>query len=360
MSNGNEHQPENVTARLTEDESIRLTGEITGLVSAGLPLSSGLRATAAEMPRSQGRFRSALNAVADSLDGGATVDDALKTAGSPLPEHLRGIVGISARSGRTSQALGKFVSFSTLGADLRWRLWASLSYPLLSMAIASGIFVFICVALVGNFETIYKDFGVPLPRLTMVLLVVARPFYASWDVFLEGIVGLLFFGLLFLLFVNTSTRRGLIGSIPIVGPIFRNISLAEFCHLLALLVDSEIPLPEAIRLSGRGVKDSAIDRAAAAISQDVSAGTSLSAAVARRSVFPSGLSRVLKWAEGTRSLPESLRMIGEMFGSRARAQAEFAGTFLSVLAVLSILFGAAIFAIGLLLPMITLITKLSG
>ncbi len=360
MSNGNEAQPENVTPRLNDEESNRLTGEITGLIAAGLPLSSGLRATAAEMPRSQARFRSAMNAVADSIDGGATVDDALKIAGSPLPEHLRGIVGISARNGRTSQALGKFVSFSTLGADLRWRLWASLAYPVLSMAIATGLFVFVCVALVGNFEVIYKDFGVPLPKLTMVLLVVARPFYTSWNVFLEGIAGLLIFGLLFLLFVDPSTRRGLIGSLPLVGPIFRNISLAEFCHLLALLVESEIPLPEAIRLSGGGVKDSAIGRAATAISQDVGAGMSLSAAVAHRSVFPSGLSRVLKWAEGTRSLPESLRMIGEMFGSRANAQAEFAGTFLSVLAVLSILFGAGIFAVGLLLPMITLISKLSG
>jgi len=360
MWNGSEKTEDSESRRLSDDESSRISDAITGMMTTELPLAPGLRATAAEMPRNQFRLRHALNSVAAQLESGASVDEALGTSGAALPEHLRGLVNITARSGNSGQALGNFVNYSTLGADLRWRLLASLAYPVTTVLFSAGLFLFICVAIVGNFENIYRDFGVPLPTITMLLMTVARPLYNAWDVLLEATAGFFIFAIIFFLFVDTKTKRAIIGSLPLVGTIFRNISLAEFCHLLALLLESKMPLPEAIRLGGTGVKDASVERATVGVSKDVAGGMSLADAVSRRSVFPSGLARVLQWAEKSRSLPESLRMVGEMFASAARSQAEFAGTFLSVLAVLSILFGAATFVVGLLLPMIILISKLSG
>ena len=38
------------------------------------------------------------------------------------------------------------------------------------------------------------------------------------------------------------------------------MSLAEFCHLLALLVNGRLPMAEALRLTGQGVEDASIDQ----------------------------------------------------------------------------------------------------
>ena len=360
MSNGHGEERAGHTGRLPEDVAIRLSEEITGLIAAGLPLASGLRATAEEMPRSERGYRNALFSVANALEAGAPVNEALKTAGAHLPEHLRGLISISSQNGRTTQALGRYVGFSSLGSNLRWQLWASLANPAVAMFLACLLFIVICVTLVSNFENIYKDFGVNLPRITVGLMIIARPFYQSWEVLLEGFLGLLVIGMIFFFVVDRRTRRGIAGSIPVLGPVFRNISFAEFFHLLALLIESEVPLPEAIRLAARAVKDSAIERGAIGVSSDVAQGTSLSKSVSQWHVFPRGLSRVIEWAEGTSSLPESLRMLGEMFASRARSQAEFAGRFLVVLSFMWIFFGTAVFVVGLMLPMISLISALSG
>src|SRR5438309_19850 len=40
-------------------------------------------------------------------------------------------------------------------------------------------------------------------------------------------------------------RRRVANRVPLVGPLWRWSALAEFCHLLALLLDCSIPLPEA-------------------------------------------------------------------------------------------------------------------
>src|SRR5262249_49730530 len=152
----------------------------------------------------------------------------------------------------------------------------------------------------------------------------------------------------------------MLSGIPVVGAVWRNTSLAEFCHLLALLLECEVTLVEGLRLTGVGVPDDSIHRACRGMSRDVEQGLSLSQAVSRQVVCPRGFHRVLTWAEGHQSLPQSLHMLGEMFEARARAQAGFAGSVLGVIAVLSIMFGVAVMVIGLFLPLYTLISKLAG
>jgi hypothetical protein len=53
-------------------------------------------------------------------------------------------------------------------------------------------------------------------------------------------------------------------------------------------------------------------------------------------------------------------MAGEMFEARASSHATFAGTLLGVLSVFLILWGLFTIVAGLMLPIVTLISKLSG
>ena len=91
----------------------------------------------------------------------------------------------------------------------------------------------------------------------------------------------------------------------------------------------------------------------------VESGESLSQAMAERSRFPIGLPRLLRWAENQKSLPEVLHMAGSMFEARARAQSTFVGIVLNFLCVLMV-FGMVLIVPALFMPLITLISRLSG
>ena len=344
--------------RLSDDEVAHLAAQISSLTAAGMPLAPGLHATAEEMPH--GRLRRALESVAGALDGGASVEEAIAAQGNRLPAHLRGLVLVGTRTGKMTQVLSRFVAFVSVGTDLRRRLWISLAYPFLSLILAFGVFVFICTGLVASFENIFKDFGIPLPKVTIALITVSHAFSGTWGVLIDALIALFVLWLLSYVFLNGPTRRSMISGVPVVGAVWRYTSLAEFCHLLALLLECEIPLREALRLTADGVSDATIDRACEGMGADVEQGLSLSQAIAARSVFPKGLARLLRWAEGHQSLSESLHMTGEMFEARARSQAAFAGTVLAVLSVMSVLGGISAVVVGLLLPMITLISRLAG
>ncbi len=347
-----------VGGKLSSDDVARLSEQLGRLTAAGLPLGPGLRATAEEL--GGGSFRRVLHALADALDRGATLQEAVAQQGAHVPVHLRGLVLIGARTGKTAQILGRFVEFTNIGIELRRNLLLSFAYPAIALTISVFVLTFVSTSLIGAYESIFKDFGVPLPGLTVLLLNVANVFKLDWSKLMGGVIAILLVMACGRLLISESTRRGFFAGIPVFGAVWRNTSLAEFCHLTADLIEGDITLGEALRLTGDGVRDSTLTRACQEAARSIEAGASLSSAVSRQREFPRSVSRVLKWAEGNRSLPEALRMLGEMFEKRARTQATLAGTILAVSTVATILMGLAFVVVGLFLPLITLISRLSG
>ncbi len=343
---------------LSEEDVVHLTEQVARLSDAGVLLPSGLRALGEEQPSR--RVRSVLNQLADRVEGGEPLDQALESLRSQVPGHLRGIVVSGMRTGRLSQMLGHYAAYANVGSDLRKRLLLDLTYPFLCWCMAFALVGFLLGGIGYKFGEIYKDFGVPLPFITRLIVQTSQVVRTYWwvPVNLVALVAVLF--VLARLALGAAERFSLIANIPFLGRVWRWTSLAEWCHLLALLVEDEVPLSEGVTLAGDGVCDADVGRASRFMGQDLEHGLSLSQAVGRAGLFPSGLERMLNWAESNRGLPEALHMAGELFESRARAQSAVVNTVSTVLTVLFILQAVGVVVVFLFVPMITLISKLSG
>ncbi len=303
--------------RLTAGDAAALSDQIASLTRAGLPLASGLVALGEELPR--GRLRRSVYELARTLESGVPLEKAISHQQNRIPPHLRGLVIAGVRSGRLGDVLNRFTRYASIGIGLKRELWLSLAYPLVTSAAAVALFVFVCTFLVRQFERIYRDFNIPLPRLTIALVNVAGGVYklAPPALVVAGVA--LGCWLAAQLWLSAATRRSLAARLPLFGTIWRTTSLAEFCHLLALLLESQLPLPEALRLAGAGVQDADIDSACQLMARDVEAGGSLAKAISNRRPFPLGLAQLLRWAERYKSLPEVLHVAGAMFEARARS-----------------------------------------
>jgi type II secretory pathway component PulF len=344
--------------RLTPDEAARLTDQIASLSRAGRPLGPGLLALAEELPH--GRFRRSLVDLAEALGRGQSLDSAMEEQKDRIPPHLRGLVLGGIRSGRLGDVLGRFSGYVSIGTELARKLWLSLAYPIMSILVALTLFVFVNAVLVAQFETIFKDFGIPLPKMTIAMIMFSHALRSGWPAFVVLLGGVVAFWLFGRLFLKPPVRRSLASRIPVVGGVWRYTSWAEFCHLLALLLETNLPLPEALRLTGEGVQNADLDRACQVMAGDVEHGRTLAESMAAQSQFPTGLPRLLRWAQSQGAIAEILHMAGEMFEARARGQATFAGTVMAVLSVIVVLWGIFTVIGGLMLPMITLISRLSG
>ena len=249
---------------------------------------------------------------------------------------------------------------TNVGVEIRRTLWVSLLYPLMAMVIALGILVFTCSYLVSSFATIFRDFGISLPDLTLALIGLSNFFVLQAPGLLMVLGTILGLYIAARLFLSTPVRRGLATHIPILGRVWKSTAIAEFCHLLGLLLECEIPLSTALGLTGIGVRNNEIEQACDRLKMDIDKGIPLSDAIKGQRIFPKGIVRILKWAEGHQGLSESLHMTGDILEARAKVQASLAGTVFTILAVVIIVFGVSTTVLALFIPLIRLISMLSG
>jgi general secretion pathway protein F len=344
---------------LDDAEAREVVHEVAALTGSGLPLGTGLRALAEELPRD--RVRSLLRALADRIDAGESLESALAGLEGRFPKHLRGLVLAGTKSGRAAHVLGEFVAYSQVGASLRRSLWLHLAYPIALTLLFLVLTVFICTYIIKGFESIFFDFGINLPQVTRVLLVIGDA-VAEWGFALLFVpLGLIGLGvLLSRLLLDASSRRRAFCKVPLFGPLWRWTALAEFSHYLGLLVESSVPLAAAVPIAAAGARDAELERAGAYIAGRIEEGQTLGSAALESGVLPVGFTGVLNWAEKHRSLPESLHMAGDIFEAQARSRSRFIGSVVTVLTVVLVIWGCFFLVVALFLPLIQLISRLSG
>ena len=346
----------------SRQDLVDLIEQLSSLTRSGLPLPSGLRAAGREVTSSS--LRSTFFELADSIESGAKLDEALASSGRRFPEHLRGLILAGARSDRLADLLGEYVRGVNLGSELRRLFWSTLAYPVFALAVVMGLVGFVCSLSIKAVETLIgsiTDFGLDPPNAVMALITLAKIINEHG---LQVVIGL--WSIPIILWVTVrftmgpARRRRLLCSIPVIGPILRYTSLTEFCHLLAMLIEADLPLPLAFEMAGASVRDAEVAEACGRLGRAVEGGDSLSTAMRLWDSIPAGLGQLFRWSEDRRNLPEALHLAGDMFESRARSQSSFAGSVLATFVLLLILWWIGFAIATLYLPLITMIGRLSG
>lgn len=336
-------------------QDIRATGGVlSSLVGSGLPLEQGLRAAARELP--PGRTAKALARLADRLERGEAFDVA---AGDlAMPPHLRALVAAGLQSASLGQVLEEFVSAERHAADVNRKIMLAISYPALLLLLLSCLFAFFSLSIVPDIMRIYDDFGADLPLLTIALAEVSTS--GKW-VMIGNIATVVFAWAFLWLAMSVVELRAVVMAVPLVGPALRWAALARFCRLLALLVDAQLPLPQALGLAGGGCQDATLGSASRKAVASIEAGAALSAALLARRAFPESLGPMLRWGErGPESaLADALRTAGEMFEARLEAQLGLVRAVLPPLTFAMVLWGALFLLSACLLPMISLFRMLT-
>jgi type II secretory pathway component PulF len=350
-------------SRVSRNDVVELVEQLASLTRAGVPLASGLRAASAELDSPS--LRSTFIEMADMLDSGSNLEEALALSSRSFPMELRGLVLAGSRSGRLTDLLGEYVRAANLGSELRRLFWSTLAYPAFGLIFVIALVGFVCSLSIKAIDTLLDglpDFGQRGKSGSIELLAAMARLITDHG--LEILIGIVAVPLLVWATIrftaNPVQRRRILYSIPVIGPILLYCSLTEFCHLLGMLIEADLPLPLALELAGESVRDAEVADACGRIGQAIDEGEPLSTAVNRWESIPAGLGQLFRWSEDRRSLPEALHLAGEMFESRARSQSSFASSVLATMLLLLILWWVGFAIATLYLPMISLIGRLSG
>lgn len=340
---------------MTSAESIELTTQVAELAKAGLPLAAGLRAMQADLPG--GRLSKAVDMLVGWVEAGTPVDVALGRTAAWLPPHLRGMLAAGVHSGRMAAVLQESLAYEQLQAESGRRMASVMAYPVMIFTLFLAWVAFVLFAVVPQFVEVFNDFGVQLHPATQVLVWFCGP--AKW-LLIVPLAAIDLAPLLLRSFSHTYCASWILSRLPLVGTAWKARSLVGFCNLLATLLEQSIPLPAALQLAADGVVDGELRAACRDAAVQTAAGVSLSKTMAALPAFPHTLVPIVRWGEETSALSGALRSAGSLYLDRLEVQTQLLSLVIPP-ATFVIILAASCFVVGaIMLPLVKLVTALSG
>lgn len=339
---------------LSTAESEELAGHVSRVSASQLPLAAGLRAAAAECGSRP--IAQALEKLAAQVEQGQSLEDAVTSHSGMFTASIGGLIVAAGRTGKLGIALTELLDHQRKTRTLRYFIWRGLAYPIFVGAFAAIILSVATFFVSGVYERMFVDFGLQLPIVTR-LLFWWRDYGVLW------LAGVLLGGwaLSALLRQSLGAARWsrFTASVPIVGPLNFWSAIAEWCGLLSVLTRFDIPLPEALRLSGASVRNAYLSHVVMSLAHSADQGRSLSDCLSSDRRIPVSLLPLIRWGERVGLLHEAFATGRELFERRVQVRSLLLRSVLPPIMFLLIASCALLLVMALFMPLFSLLQALS-
>jgi type IV pilus assembly protein PilC len=343
--------------RLPSSELMSTLEQVDVAARAQVPLVQGIRALAEEA--SSARTRRVLDNLADLLERGESLGDAVALAGDGLSPALQILVERRLPLQRFDTLLHWTVEQQKRSGRVKRQLWGSLAYPVLLVSVAILIGSIFLFSIAPMFGTIFDDFGTELPLVTQVVVNFARFGRANWIPCLATTVLLITTaGLFFISGGNWIVSQRWSGSIPLIGPLFRLVALTDFCHLLAVFVEAGLPLHQGIRYAGESTSDRWLQHVCADVSSDIASGI-ISDSSAMAAGLPQAISQMLRESTSAESLSDALHGLGDIYEARVQVGTRLIAAFVEPFVLVFTCVGLRMMVGSLFVPLFRMLNDLS-
>jgi type IV pilus assembly protein PilC len=294
------------------DATARVVRFLATLVASGVPLRRALRCTIEQC--NEEILKEALQAVAQELDAGVSLSEAMRRRPREFPEQLAALVAAGELGGILDQTLDRAASLLEREGRLRKQLASALTYPAVVLPAAIGLTLFLLVSTVPAFGRILTELHAQLPLSTAILLAASDLIRTPTAWLLGTFVG----GSLIAAIVAARYNRhvlvaidGFVLNVPVIGAMQRSVNIAAFTRTLGTLLQCGVVITDAVRTAGGVTTSAAYQKAAARLGQSLGTGTTLAPLLAENGLFGAVAVEMAYVGEESGSLDAMLVRIAE-------------------------------------------------
>jgi type IV pilus assembly protein PilC len=340
-------------------EIIGIYRQMGSALDAGLPLPETLQMLSRETGNP--RLGALLSFLRAKIAEGLALSEAMRLLPRVFPPVHIAVVRAGEESGRLEQVLLELADQAEALSNMNRRFASALVYPTVIALAALLLFNFVLFGIVPRFAVMFNDLGMRDLAITSLVLLLSHSIF-------PGII-LIALGVLIAAGVVLTHRRASSGRlwldswklrIPLAGQIVEKAALARFSGTMGLLLNAGIDLPRAIRLASEGAGNRAVEHLLKNVSAEVEMGNTLSEAAAKTETLPPTLAWRLGVGEETGSLPDALIRIGKLYTQQVESLVISAAGIIEPLLILAVGLGVGMLVIGMLLPLVSVISMLAG
>jgi len=329
------------------------------MLQSGVPLSQGLELLAENMTNKE--FGACIYDISKKLNSGEELSSCLNSFPRIFVPITVGLIEAGEAGGILSEVLDRLALLLEAKAKIKGQITGALIYPVAILVLAVTISLALLIFIVPTFDEMFKGMGAELPALTGFMLTLSR--IVTSPSFAIG-APIVTFILVYLFKTSYSSKSGreffdnLILKVPLFGDLILKSELASMSDTLSTLVNSGVPLVEAlercINASSNEIIKIALRRSISLVTQ----GQELSASLANAKVIPGLLVSMIKIGEETGALSFMLENLSKFY----KREVEEAVTVLTkamepmVIFVVAAIVGTIV--VSLYLPMFDLINQM--
>lgn len=259
-------------------------------------------------------LRETVDSVYNEVQKGIPLSAAMQSQSSVFPVLLINMVETGELSGQLDMILLRMAKHYEKEFKIQKKISGALSYPMFVVGVAILVIMILVTFVLPTFVTMFEGFGVKLPLLTRMLIGLGNVMRNYWYLIMLG------FGVIFYVmkrFLATEGGTYWLDSLKLTLPVFRDINrkvaASRFSRSLSIMLNSGVPVIDAIKSVNSIITNSVIQKALERSLEFVRKGEGIAAPLARENVFPYLLVSMIKIGEDSGSLDAMLDSTADFY-----------------------------------------------
>jgi type IV pilus assembly protein PilC len=291
------------------------TRQLATMMKAGVPLLQAFDIVG--RGNSNPRVTKLLNDIRMDVETGTSLSAAFRKYPMYFDNLYCNLVEAGEAAGILESLLDRLAMYMEKTEAIKSKIKSALMYPISVLVVAFVVVAVIMIFVIPAFKSVFANFGADLPAPTLFVIAISEVFVAYWWLIFGGIGGTLYF------FMQAWRRSEkvqmfmdrLLLKIPVFGVLIEKSCIARWTRTLSTMFAAGVPLVEALDSVGGAAGNSVYTLATTKIQQEVSTGTSLTAAMTGANVFPSMVLQMCAIGEESGSIDHMLGKAADFYES---------------------------------------------
>lgn len=289
------------------------TRQLATMMKAGVPLLQSFDIVGRGNPNAS--VTKLLNDVRTDVETGTSLSAAFRKHPMYFDNLYCNLVEAGEAVGILEALLDRLAVYMEKTEAIRSKIKSALMYPISVVVVAFVVVAVIMIFVIPAFKSVFSSFGADLPAPTLFVIAISEFFVSYWWLIFGGIGGGLYF------FIQAWKRNEkvqrfmdrLMLKMPVFGALVEKSSIARWTRTLSTMFAAGVPLVEALDSVGGASGNSVYQMATERIQQEVSTGTSLTAAMTNANLFPSMVLQMCAIGEESGSIDHMLGKAADFY-----------------------------------------------
>lgn len=296
----------------------QFTQELYTLVKAGLPLSRALNVMH-EISETE-QMAEVIEDISDKVKSGKSLSEAMEDHPRTFNPMYTNMIRSGEASGQQQVILGKLSNYLEKSETLKRNVISSLIYPAILISVCILAVFVLMTWVVPKFIEQFKENNIELPLLTQILVAISDTFVNYWWAILGLFISCF---IAFQMYVSHSEGRYAWDKFklgfPIFGNLFRKMEMANFSQTVATMLETGVPLLEALDIAKNTVTNTFIRKALEDAADSLRAGKPISVPLDEAGCFPPLAVNMIRVGEETGQMADMLNQVASRFASETEA-----------------------------------------